>query len=667
MSYPPNLAPVTVNATYKLADDQGGTPAAGTVTFRLRDTVQVPADDLVLIPKKVDAELVDGQLQVELPSVASPAVSPAGVTWWVVERITGAQPRTYDIHLPPGPATVNLADLAPATPSRGTVSYVLAAQVGQPDGVAPLGPDGLVPAKHLPAGGGGPGGGGAVDSVDGLTGAVDLSDRYLAKSARGQAGGVASLDGSGRLPAAQLPPITAGQVGAAPAVHSHDDRYYTESEVDVALASRAPADHAHPYVPTSAVGVAGGVAPLDGSGRLLAAQLPALTAADVGAAPSVHQHDDRYYTEVEVDAALAGKAPTHAHPYVPVVEKGTAGGVATLDGSGQLTASQLPAITAADVGAAPAVHDHDDRYPTETEVAEALATKAEDVHSHPGYVPTSTVGVEGGPAGPLVGGVLPTSQLPALAITDVFTVASEAEMLALAAQRGDVAIRTDLPGALILAADPPSALASWKQLPTPADAVLSVNGRTGVVVLAAADVGAAATDHTHTPAEIGAATAGHTHTAAQVGAAAAGHGHTAAEVGAAAAAHSHTAAQVGAAAASHTHSPAEAGAAPASHTHSPAEAGAAAASHSHPASDIGSGTLAVARLPDATTGTRGIVQLAGDLAGTAAAPTVPGLGSRPTVRLWNGTEYQAVTGAVIYIGGSSDPTVNPGDIWIQPS
>ncbi|MGW7431873.1 hypothetical protein ACWGIN_20280 [Streptomyces sp. NPDC054861] len=49
-------------------------------------------------------------------------------------------------------------------------------------------------------------------------------------------------------------------------------------------------------------------------------------------------------------------------------------------------------------------------------------------------------------------------------------------------------------------------------------AVTSVNTKTGDVVLAAADVGASPTGHTHTAAEVGAATSSHTHTAAQVGA-----------------------------------------------------------------------------------------------------------------------------------------------------
>lgn len=86
-------------------------------------------------------------------------------------------------------------------------------------------------------------------------------------------------------------------------------------------------------------------------------------------------------------------------------------------------------------------------------------------------------------------GTVPTSALPTLAINEVFTVASQAAMLALTAQRGDVAIRTDVSATFILASDSPGTLADWKQLAIPADAVLSVNGQTGIVVLAKADIG----------------------------------------------------------------------------------------------------------------------------------------------------------------------------------
>lgn len=85
-------------------------------------------------------------------------------------------------------------------------------------------------------------------------------------------------------------------------------------------------------------------------------------------------------------------------------------------------------------------------------------------------------------------GKIPSSQLPSVAITDTFPVANQAAMLALTAERGDVAIRSDLNKSFILATDDPTQLANWKELLTPTDAVLSVAGRTGAVTLVAADI-----------------------------------------------------------------------------------------------------------------------------------------------------------------------------------
>ena len=103
---------------------------------------------------------------------------------------------------------------------------------------------------------------------------------------------------------------------------------------------------------------------------------------------------------------------------------------------------------------------------------------------------------------PILGanGKLDTAVLPALAITDTFTAASEAEMLALSAQTGDVCIRTDLSKTFILSADSASILANWKEIVSPADAVSSVNGKTGVVTLNYADVGAVSANETITGA-----------------------------------------------------------------------------------------------------------------------------------------------------------------------
>ena len=78
-------------------------------------------------------------------------------------------------------------------------------------------------------------------------------------------------------------------------------------------------------------------------------------------------------------------------------------------------------------------------------------------------------------------GKINSSQLPAIAITDTFVVASEAAMLALTVEVGDVAVRTDIEQTFILRVADATVLANWTQLQTPTDAVSSVFGRSGVV------------------------------------------------------------------------------------------------------------------------------------------------------------------------------------------
>jgi hypothetical protein len=82
---------------------------------------------------------------------------------------------------------------------------------------------------------------------------------------------------------------------------------------------------------------------------------------------------------------------------------------------------------------------------------------------------------------------LDAGQLPALAITETFVVSTQAAMLALAAQQGDVCVRTDLHDSFILTTNNPSVLADWQELETPVDGVASFNGRTGSVTPASGD------------------------------------------------------------------------------------------------------------------------------------------------------------------------------------
>jgi hypothetical protein len=86
-------------------------------------------------------------------------------------------------------------------------------------------------------------------------------------------------------------------------------------------------------------------------------------------------------------------------------------------------------------------------------------------------------------------GKLSSSTLPAIAITDTSVVSSEVSMLALTAQVGDVAVRSDLNKSFILKGSDPTSLSNWQELLTPTDAVLSVAGRTGAVALTKSDVG----------------------------------------------------------------------------------------------------------------------------------------------------------------------------------
>lgn len=69
---------------------------------------------------------------------------------------------------------------------------------------------------------------------------------------------------------------------------------------------------------------------------------------------------------------------------------------------------------------------------------------------------------------------IPVTQLPPLAIKETFVVGSQAAMLALTAQQGDAAIRTDISKTFFLVQEPASVLANWQEVLTPTDGVTSV-------------------------------------------------------------------------------------------------------------------------------------------------------------------------------------------------
>lgn len=85
-------------------------------------------------------------------------------------------------------------------------------------------------------------------------------------------------------------------------------------------------------------------------------------------------------------------------------------------------------------------------------------------------------------------GKIDETVLPPLAITETYAVADEAEMLALDAQRGDIAIRADESKSYILKQTPATDRTNWLELKSPDCMVHSVNGKTGEVVLSTTDI-----------------------------------------------------------------------------------------------------------------------------------------------------------------------------------
>lgn len=168
------------------------------------------------------------------------------------------------------------------------------------------------------------------------------------------------------------------------------------------------------------------------------------------------------YSRPEVDAAIAagGGGGSTGDVVGPAVS--VDGGLVAFDGTSGKLLKAGPAVGVAAPGDLLRRQDGDGR-----------------------FLGTNTRGVPFGVAGLDADGKLSTSVLPALALTDIFEAANQAAMLALVAQVGDIAIRTDQNKTYALAAEPASTLANWKELRTPTDVVQSVAGLTGAITAAA--------------------------------------------------------------------------------------------------------------------------------------------------------------------------------------
>ena len=186
--------------------------------------------------------------------------------------------------------------------------------------------------------------------------------------------------------------------GKAPASHTHDDRYFTETEVTNKLAGKSDVGHVHDdlyYTETE----------IDG-------KISTLNNAINGKAPASHNHDDRYFTETEINgkiedinesissnvSTLEGKISTaKAEAIAEAAKKDTALHTtisAEIDADVKVEKERAMdvenALQAAINGKADTGHNHDDRYYTESEMNTKLAGKADTSHNHDDLYYTET-------------------------------------------------------------------------------------------------------------------------------------------------------------------------------------------------------------------------------------------------------------------------------------
>ncbi|WP_371787414.1 hypothetical protein [Streptomyces albidoflavus] len=118
---PENIPTVTVTGRY-LAPN--GRPLTGSVTFRAPAVLTFPDSDVILGGPVVATLNAAGQLEVDggpvvLPATDAPGMDPTGWSYTVTEQLAGVPSnRAYNILLPAEFPDVDLADLAPTDPTK---------------------------------------------------------------------------------------------------------------------------------------------------------------------------------------------------------------------------------------------------------------------------------------------------------------------------------------------------------------------------------------------------------------------------------------------------------------------------------------------------------------------------------------------------------------------
>ena len=106
---------------------------------------------------------------------------------------------------------------------------------------------------------------------------------------------LATISTANKVAQSAVTNLTTDLAGKSNTGHTHDDRYYTETEMNTLLAGKQASGS---YAPAT------GIAPSAISGTAVITTDARLSDART---PTTHTHDDRYYTETEMNTLLAGK------------------------------------------------------------------------------------------------------------------------------------------------------------------------------------------------------------------------------------------------------------------------------------------------------------------------------------------------------------------------
>ena len=205
---------------------------------------------------------------------------------------------------------------------------------GEKGDVGPTGPTGAT-GPQGPKGETGPQGPKGDKGDTGPQGPVGATGPQGPKGETGPAGKETKVDSTLKVSGAAADAKATGDAlaGKAAASHTHDDRYYTEAEMDGKLAGKSNTGHTHNTIKDIGDGRTLSFAySKDGLGYESYSWLAGWNGNELRPvhkrqfATAGHTHDDRYYTESEMNTKLNGKAnSSHTHNYAG---SGSAGGTA---------------------------------------------------------------------------------------------------------------------------------------------------------------------------------------------------------------------------------------------------------------------------------------------------------------------------------------------------